>query len=119
MDCNICVMTGDREFTGVKARGLWDTGTSVTVITPAIAAKLHMEPLGGYSMNGLGGVQQSWLTVGFLRFPNGAVWGPIHMAVHDLPNTDVLIGMDVISCGTFTIRRKPDGGTLFTFDMNV
>jgi len=119
MDCNICVLTGDNMFTGVKARGLWDTGTSVTVITPAIAAKLNLKPLGGYTMNGLGGVQQSWLTVGFLRFPNGKVWGPIHMAVHDLPSTDVLIGMDVISTGRLTIERKADGGTRFTFDLGI
>jgi hypothetical protein len=32
---------------------------------------------------------------------------------------DVLLGMDVISSGKFTIERKADGGTLFTFDMNL
>lgn len=110
-------MTGNNRFTGVKARGLWDTGTSTTVITPAIAEKLNLRPVGGMKMNGLGGVQQSWLTIAYLRFPNGTVVGPLYMAVHDLPSTDVLIGMDIISMGTFLLERKPDGGTRFTFKL--
>ena len=104
---------------GKKVTGLWDTGTSTTVITPAIAAKLNLKPKGDMNMNGIGGVQKAWKTECFFRFPNGMACGPLLVAVHELPSVDVLIGMDVISTGTFTIRRKPDGGTLFTFDMNV
>ena len=112
-------MTGGNRFAGVSAKGLWDTGTSTTVITPAIATKLGLQPMGGMTMNGLGGKHQSWLTLAFFRFPNGVIAGPIQMAVHDLPSTDVLIGMDIISMGKFTIERKPDGGTRFTFDLNL
>lgn len=115
MDCNICVMTGNKKFTGVKATALWDTGTSTTVISPAIAEKLNLEPIGGMRMNGLGGVQQSWLTLAYFRFPNGIVAGPFRMAVHELPSVDVLIGMDIISMGRFLLERKPDGGTKFMF----
>lgn len=115
MDCNICVMTGNSMFRGIKAHGIWDTGTSTTVITPAIAEKLNLKPIGGMRMNGLGGVQQSWLTLAYFRFPNGTVAGPIRMAVHELPSTDVLIGMDIISMGRFQLERKPDGGTKFMF----
>lgn len=115
MDCNICVMTGNKKFTGVKAKALWDTGTSTTVISPAIAEKLNLEPIGGMRMNGLGGVQQSWLTLAYFRFPNGIVAGPFRMAVHELPSVDVLIGMDIISMGRFLLERKPDGGTKFMF----
>lgn len=115
MNCNICVMTGNNMFSGVKARGLWDTGTSTTVISPAIAYKLNLQPIGGMKMNGLGGVQESWLTLAYFRFPNGTVAGPIRMAVHELPSTDVLIGMDIISMGRFLLEPKPDGGTKFMF----
>ena len=104
---------------GWKARALWDTGSSITVVTPAMADKMHLLPIGDMNMNGLGGKQKAWKSKCFLRFPNGKFCGPIVVAVHELPSVDVLIGMDVISTGTFTIRRKPDGGTLFTFDMNV
>lgn len=119
MDCYVCTMTQDGKMRGKQARGLWDTGTSVTVITPAIAEKLHLKPVGDMDMNGLGGVQQAWRAVAFFRFPNGKNCGPLLVAVHELPSVDVLIGMDVISIGKFLIERKPDGGTRFTFDMNV
>lgn len=104
---------------GWKVNALWDTGSSITVITPAVAAKMHLQPTGDMSMNGLGGKQTAWKSVCFLRFPNGKFCGPITVAVHDLPSVDVLIGMDVICTGKLTIEPKPDGGTLFTFDMNV
>ena len=116
MDCHICVKNGDK-FSGVPARALWDTGTSTTVISTTIAAKLGLQPVGKMRINGLGGIQHSWVTTAFLRFPNGTVAGPFYMAVHDLPSTDVLIGMDVISMGTFHLERKPDGGTRFTFTL--
>lgn len=45
--------------------------------------------------------------------------GPMMVVVDEIPSVDVLLGMDVIRFGKFTIERKPDGGTLFTFDMNV
>ena len=116
MDCHICVMNGDK-FSGVPARAIWDTGTSTTVISPAVAEKLGLQPVGDMSMKGLGGIQHSWITIAYLRFPNGIVAGPFYMAVHDLPSTDVLIGMDIISMGTFKLERKPDGGTRFTFTL--
>lgn len=119
MDCNICVLKENGIFSGVSAKGLWDTGTSTTVITPAIAERLKLPYVGGMSMNGLGGKQQTGLTIAFFRFPNRTVIGPIRMAVHELPSVDVLIGMDIISMGTFHLERKPDGGTLFTFDLNL
>lgn len=117
MDCHICVMTGNNKFTGTKVRGLWDTGTSTTVITPAVAAKLNLKPVGNMNLNGVGGKRQSWVTIACLRFPNGVVAGPFYMAVQELPSTDVLIGMDVISMGRFLLERKPDGGTKFTFTL--
>lgn len=119
MDCNICILRDDGVFSGVSAKGLWDTGTSTTVITPAIAARLKLPIVGGMNMNGLGGRQQAGMTIAYFRFPNRTVVGPIRMAVHELPSTDVLIGMDIISMGTLLLERKPDGGTKFTFDLNI
>lgn len=50
--------------------------------------------------------------VGYVHIEN-----PYDYATLNPTWTDV--DMDVISAGTFTIRRKPDGGTLFTFDLNL
>lgn len=118
MDCAIIEMGSRRHE---RFKGLWDTGTSTTVITPEVADKLGIVPDKEHSMglHGLGGTTDAPTIVAAIGFPNGQAFGPIEMAVHKLPSTDVLIGMDVISIGTLTIRRKPDGGTLFTFDMNI
>lgn len=118
MDCAVIVVI-DGQIRFERVRGLWDTGTSTTVITPAVAARLGLKPDGKSSMNlnGLGGRQKAWTAVASIGFPNGKAYGPIEVAVHDLPSVDVLIGMDVISLGTLTIEPKPDGGTRFTFTL--
>lgn len=118
MDCHLCLMQGET-MKGWKARALWDTGSSITVVSPVVAAKMRLIPIGDMNMNGLGGKQKAWKSKCYLRFPNGKFFGPIVVVVHELPSVDVLIGMDVISIGKLTIERKPDGGTLFTFDMNI
>jgi hypothetical protein len=117
MDCKIAVKRNG-DFDRVSAKALWDTGTSTTVITPGIAAKLGLEPdeKSYIDLNVVGGVIRAWMTVVYVLFPNGKGYGPIPVAVRELPSADVLLGMDVISIGTFTLRRKPDGGSLFTFE---
>ena len=116
MDCAIIAVI-DGQMRWERVRGLWDTGTSTTVITPAVAERLGLKPDGKNSMslNGLGGKQTAWTAVASIGFPNGKAYGPIEMAVHELPSVDVLIGMDVISIGKMIIEPKPDGGTKFMF----
>lgn len=120
MDCHIGA-AHDGRIRWQRAKALWDTGTSISVITPELADRLGLKPDNDdyIVLNRVGGVSRAWLSVAFVGFPNNIVCGPIRVAVRELPSTDVLIGMDVISNGTFAIRRKPDGGTLFTFDMNI
>ena len=115
MDCGIGAVK-DGVLQWERAKALWDTGTSTTVITPELDAKLGLEPDGDYmDLNGLGGVQKAWTAVVCVGLPNGKAYGPIPVAVHDLPSTDVLIGMDVICTGRFLLEPKPDGGTKFMF----
>lgn len=118
MDCAIIEMGSRRHE---RFKGLWDTGTSTTVITPDVAARLGILPDTEHSMglHGLGGTTDAPTVVAAIGFPNGQAFGPIEMAVHELPSVDVLIGMDVISIGKLTIERKADGGTRFTFDLNI
>lgn len=118
MDCAI-IETGS--WRHERFKGLWDTGTSTTVITPDVAARLGILPDTEHSMglHGLGGTTDAPTVVAAIGFPNGQAFGPIEMAVHELPSVDVLIGMDVISIGKLTIERKADGGTRFTFDLGI
>ena len=119
MACHI----GRRDGAGikwVKALGIWDTGATMTVVSPDVARRLQLEPVDSMQAGAVGGSHETVKAYGFVGLPNKKAYGPIDVAIDVLPEgIDVLIGMDVISIGTLTIRRKPDGGTLFTFDMNV
>lgn len=116
MDCHIGVEDehGKRK---TSVRALWDTGTSTTVITPDVARKLKPKVFDTIGLNGLKGQSRAPVCAIYVLFPNGKAFGPIAAAIHELPSVDVILGMDVISIGTFTLRRKPDGGTLFTFEL--
>lgn len=116
MDCHIGVIdeSGKRK---VPVRALWDTGTSTTVVTPEVARRLKMKVFTTIGLSGLKGSARAPVCAAYVLLPNGKTYGPIAVAIHELPTVDVLLGMDVISIGTFTIKRKPDGGTLFTFEL--
>lgn len=119
MDCEMGVRQGGR-WIKTPVRALWDTGTTYTIITPEVASKLPLVKLDRkIGLSGMNSHGESDLYFAGVIFPNGKSFGPIAVAIQPLPSVDVLLGMNVILGGTFTIRRKPDGGTLFTFDMNV
>ena len=116
MDCHIGVDDehGKRK---TSVRALWDTGTSTTIISPEVARKLKPKVFDTITLSGLKGQSRAPVCAIYVLFPNGKAFGPIAAAIHELPSVDVILGMDVISIGTFTLRRKPDGGTLFTFEL--
>ena len=116
MDCHIGAAI-DGAIHWQRVNVLWDTGTSTTVISPVLAARLGLKPKDGdyIDLNVVGGIARSWMTVVYVGFPNHKVYGPLPVAVKELPSTDVLLGMDVISIGTFLLEPKPDGGTKFMF----
>lgn len=116
MDCHIGIQYEGR-FIATPAKSIWDTGTSTTAISTAIAAKLGLQPVGMMRIHGMGGTKQVPVCVACFVFPNRTAFGPIHMVVHDMPSTDVLIGMDIITAGKFSLEHKPDGGTRFTFSI--
>jgi len=102
----------------VKALGIWDTGATMTVVSPDVAQRLNLQPVDSMQAEAVGGSRKTAKAYGFIGLPNKKAYGPIEVAIDVLPEgIDVLIGMDVISIGRLTIERKPDGGTLFTFSI--
>ena len=118
MDCRVCTQPGEG-FRSLLVKALWDTGTSTTVISPRVASRLGLKPKGSAKTNAVGSVRQSGLTSAYLWLPNSMMIGPMMVVVDEIPSVDVLLGMDVIRFGKFTIERKPDGGTRFTFDIKT
>ena len=51
-----------------------------------------------------------------LRLPSGVMFRKLKVTSGDLKDTDVLIGMDVISMGDFAVTAK-DGTTKFSFQI--
>lgn len=116
MGCAIGVIDADgRRKTSVQA--LWDTGTAMTIVSTDIARRLRLQQIDTITLHGLGGESIAPVCKAVILFPNGIAYGPIAVAVQDMPVSQVLLGMDIISIGTFLLERKPDGGTRFTFTL--
>ena len=119
MDCHVGVLK-DGRWIKTPVRALWDTGTSITVITPEVANKLPLEKYDRkINLNGLMGRSDADLYFAHVILPNGKASWPMLVAVNDLPNVDMLLGMNFILGGRLTIERKADGGTRFTFDLGI
>ena len=117
MDCHICTIDEGKMTAAIPVKAIWDTGSSVTVISSFVAASLGLQIVGEMRMHGMGGTEVAPICYAYLRFPNGTAIGPVRMAIHNLPSTEVLIGMNIITAGKFLLERKPDGGTRFSFTL--
>lgn len=99
-----------------KYNGLWDTGASGTVITKRVVDELGLIPTGlakSYHANGESIVNTYSINVGL---PNGLMIPTVRVTEGILNGFDVLIGMDVILRGDFSITNK-GGKTVFSFQI--
>ena len=97
--------------------GLWDTGASGTVITNRVATALGLVPSGmckSYHAQGVSNVNTYFVNIILL---NGIQVHSLRVFEGNLPGgIDLLIGMDIISLGDFSITHK-NGGTVFSFQI--
>ena len=95
--------------------GIWDTGANYTAIDKRVAKKLKLSPVGMtnvFTANGIMEVNAYYINVGL---PNGVIVKDLLVSESDLGDEiDVLIGMDVISKGDFSITNY-NGKTTFSF----
>ena len=101
----------------VEFIGLWDTGASGTVVSKQVVQRLGLLPTGKvkvYHANGEGIVSTYLIN---LALPNGVGFPFLRVSEGDLlGGIDLLIGMDVISQGDFSITNVK-GNTTFSFRM--
>ena len=101
----------------ISVKALWDTGATITCISPEIARKLKLKPFGQVSVNNASGDDRSFIyrtDVSFLniRFKKKTIYtANIHSQ-----GIDMLIGMDIINLGDLAITNK-NGKTKFTFEI--
>lgn len=97
-------------------RALWDTGADGSVISNSVVSALGLIPDGKirvYHADGMSLVNTYTID---LRLPSGVVFRKLMVTSGDLKDTDVLIGMDVISMGDFAITAS-HGVTRFSFQI--
>lgn len=95
---------------------LWDTGATNTVITKEIAKKLGLFPSGQAITHGVGGEHLGNTYIISVELSNGAIFPFIKVTEGILNGFDVLIGMDIISYGDFSITNY-NRQTIFSFTL--
>lgn len=96
-------------------KGLWDTGASKSSITQKIVDDLNLTPIGNTTIstaNGVVAVNTYFVDIGL---PNGVTIKNVLVSCADLgDDIDILIGMDIIRHGDFSITNI-NNRTTFSF----
>ena len=95
---------------------LWDTGADGSVISNSVVAALGLLPDGKIRVYHADGMSLVNTYTVDLRLPSGVVFKKLMVTSGELKDTDVLIGMDVISMGDFAITAS-NGVTKFSFQI--
>jgi len=85
---------------------LWDTGATNTVITNRVATELKLSPRGkvtSFHADGQTDVETYYINIGL---PNGVGVQYLRVSEGKLKGFDVLIGMDIIAQGEFSLRHE-------------
>jgi len=94
---------------------LWDTGSTMTVISDELASKLNLEPVGEMVAETAGGRYKANKYILSLHLPNRLNIENVMIASGKLgPGIDILIGMDIITLGDFVITNY-NNKTVFSF----
>ncbi len=94
---------------------IWDTGATGTVITSKVAKELGLKPTGKITSNHAGGSDEVNTYLINVYLPNGINFVGLKVIEAVLSgNTEMLIGMDIISMGDFAFTNF-NGEACFTF----
>jgi hypothetical protein len=98
-----------------KYTGVWDTGATMTMITPKIFSELGLAQVNKTFVRGVHG-EGKWVPVTSITLilEDKIRIKDVRVAVSEIPDLDMLIGFDVIKLGEFSIKNI-GGKALFTF----
>jgi hypothetical protein len=102
--------------TNIKSNAIWDTGATSSVITKKIISQLGLFPTGMSKVSTANGVVDQHTYIVDIQLPNNVICKDITVTgVSDLSGgCDVLIGMDIINAGDFSITNY-NGTTCMSF----
>ena len=93
---------------------LWDTGATNSVVSKAFAVKLRLQPIGQRKVQGVHGSEIVNTYLADIGLPNKVIFKGVDILEADIGDRiDVLIGMDIIGSGDFSIC----GGKVFSYSI--
>lgn len=95
---------------------IWDTGASGSVITPRVVSELNLESIDEITTYTANGDRQSNVYLVNIYLPNKVAFSGVRVTDGDIFGTDVLIGMDIITCGDFAVTNVA-GKTCMSFQL--
>jgi predicted aspartyl protease len=109
--------TKDTNPKKISINGLWDTGASDTVITKRVAQSLNLFPIDTTTVSGVNSIGEAEIAFADIELPNGFSLLRKRVIICEMPPPiDMLIGMDIILLGDFSICNA-NNKTLFSFAM--
>lgn len=98
-----------------KFTAIWDTGASGSVITQAVVDRCGLQPTGMVKVWGVHGLKEAETYLVNFRLPNRVMIYDMKVTKGEItPGVDLLIGMDVITKGDFSVTNV-NGCTCFSF----
>jgi len=95
---------------------IWDTGSECTTISRKTAQFLGLAPISEVEAHHSGGRSMSMMYLLNLRLANGVEFEGLRVMDGNFDDTDVLIGMDVLSQCDFTITH-PNNATKVSYQI--
>lgn len=119
--CGVCpgvaieaLAAGEKHPEVKTVEAIWDTGAEVSSISTRVASEMGLVSLGkAHNSTAAGFVEVDVFAVNIL-LPNGVNFAMVPVTGNDLGDVDMLIGMDIISKGDFSITNV-DSKTTFSF----
>lgn len=97
-------------------KAMWDTGANITCISRAVLERLELKPIGEAIVNTPAGETIVEKYIIDIKLQNNVTIKDVVVLATEIgqQGIDLLIGMDIISTGDFSISNY-DGKTQFTF----
>jgi predicted aspartyl protease len=109
--------TEDTSPKKISINALWDTGASDTVITKRVAKSLNLFSIDTITISGVNSIGEAEIALVDIELPNGFNLLRRRVSICEMPPPiDMLIGMDIILLGDFSICNA-NNKTLFSFAM--
>jgi len=114
-EAQIFNISGGSERKGINITALWDTGATGSAITPALSKSMNLIPIDRRKVRGVNDTRIVDLVKVSIGLPNLVMVKEVNVLVCNLnPKFDMVIGMDIILLGDFSISNG-GGKTLFSF----